>query len=143
MQRGAAEPGKCMVEPVSDTFSELQENIRANEVGNVRLLRKGIGGASGPRTIYLGVTSQHSSIYYRGMPQYESGKTEQIELITLEQLFDELQLQEVNMAKMDCEGGEVEAIMAASDHTLRRIKHLSLEYHFPANNFREDQFSIV
>ena len=92
------------LEPVSETFAVLEENIQANEVGNVRMLRKGIGGNPGPRTIYLGVTSQHSSINYRGMPQYESGKTEQIELVTLEQLFDELQLQEVDMAKMDCEG---------------------------------------
>jgi hypothetical protein len=32
------------------------------------------------------------------------------------------------------------AIMAASDQTLRRIRHLLLEYHFPTNLCNEDQF---
>ena len=52
--------------------------MTANDLKNVRLIRKGIGGASGLRTIYLGVTSQHSSMIYRGSPllvlgSYESG----------------------------------------------------------------------
>jgi FkbM family methyltransferase len=127
-------------EPVAETFAVLEENLQMNGVTNVRMIRKGIGGKSGSRTIYLGVTSQHSSIIYRGAPQFESGATEQVEIVTLEQLFDELQLHEVDMAKMDCEGGEVEAIMAASDQTLRRIKHLSLEYHFPGDISTEKDF---
>ena len=114
--------------------------MTANDLKNVRLIRKGIGGASGPRTIYLGVTSQHSSIIYRGSPQFESGSTEQVEIITLDQLFDDLKLRDVDMVKMDCEGGEVEAIMAASDQTLRRMKHISLEYHFPGNISNEVEF---
>ena len=127
------------LEPVAETFGVLEENVRANGLTNVQLFRKGIGGNSGSRTIYLGVTSQHSSIIYRGAP-IRIGATEQVEIVTLEQLFDELQLREVDMAKMDCEGGEVEAIMAASDQTLRRIKYLSMEYHFPGDISNEKEF---
>jgi FkbM family methyltransferase len=127
-------------EPVAETFAVLEENLQMNGVTNVRMIRKGIGGKSGSRTIYLGVTSQHASIIYRGAPQFESGATEQVEIVTLEQLFDELQLREVDMAKLDCEGGEVEAIMAASDQSLRRIKQLSLEYHFPGDISTEKEF---
>ena len=128
------------LEPVAETFATLDANVQANRLQNVRVIRKGIGGTPGPRTIYLGVTSQHSSLIHRGMPQFESGATEQVEIITLEQLFDELQLREIDMVKMDCEGGEVEAIMAASDQTLRQIKHLSMEYHFPGNISNEEEF---
>jgi hypothetical protein len=74
------------------------------------------------------------------MPRYESGLTEEVEIVTLDDLFEELNLEEVDMAKMDCEGGEVEAILAASDECLRRIKHLSLEYHFQSNISNETEF---
>jgi FkbM family methyltransferase len=127
-------------EPVSSTFDVLQANLRANSIENVKAFCKGIGGNTGRRTIHLGVTSQHSSLIYRGSSTYESGLTEEVEIVTLDQLFDDLQLDEVDMAKMDCEGGEVEAILAASDETLRRIKHLSLEYHFPADISNEVEF---
>jgi hypothetical protein len=70
---------------------------------------------------------------FRDDPRYESGETEEVEIVALEQIFEELDLKHVDMAKMDCEGGEVEAILQASDQTLRRIKHLSLEYHYPGD----------
>ncbi len=128
------------LELVTSTFDTLQDNLRANGLANVSALRKGIGRESGKRTIYLGVTSQHASIIYRGMPRYESGLTEEVEIVTLEDLFDELKIDKVDMAKMDCEGGEVEAILAASDECLRRIKHISLEYHFQNNISNETEF---
>jgi FkbM family methyltransferase len=128
------------LEPVAGTFDTLQDNLRTNGLANVSAIRKGIGRETGKRTIYLGVTSQHASIIYRGMPRYESGLTEEVEIVTLDDLFEELNLEEVDMAKMDCEGGEVEAILAASDECLRRIKHLSLEYHFQSNISNETEF---
>jgi len=127
-------------EPVASTFSVLESNVATNKLRNVRLIRQGIGRETGRRTIYLGVTSQHASLMFRGDPRYESGETEEVEIVALEQVFDELKLQHVDMAKMDCEGGEVEAILQASDHTLRRIKHLSLEYHYPGGISNDEIF---
>jgi FkbM family methyltransferase len=122
------------LEPVAQTFDKLQANIAANKLGDsVTPIRKGIGGSSGPRTIHLGVSSPHSSMFYRGDPHYESGAMETIEVTTLDQLFEDLDIDHVDMCKLDCEGGEVEALLAASDDTLRCIRHLSMEYHFPAN----------
>ena len=128
------------LEPVAGTFAVLEANLRANGLQNVEAIRKGIGGRSGRRRIHLGVTSQHASLIYRGEPRYESGGTEDVEILTLEDLFGELGVREFDMVKMDCEGGEVEAILAASDATLRRMKHLSLEYHYPRNLSSDDEF---
>jgi FkbM family methyltransferase len=127
-------------EPVASTFETLRSNIEANALQNVQVVRKGIAGKPGRRPIHLGVTSQHASLIYRGDPRYESGDTEDVEVVTLDQLFDELNIGEVSMAKMDCEGGEVDAILAASDQTLRRIRHLSLEYHYPSGLSNDAEF---
>jgi FkbM family methyltransferase len=129
------------LEPVEQTFHRLQQNIAANSLEQrVEVLRRGIGGTAGPREIHLGVSSPHSSMFFRNNPQFESGQTETIEVMTLERLFEDYGLDEVEMCKMDCEGGEVEAILAASDETLRRMRRISMEYHFPGDLSNKEQF---
>jgi hypothetical protein len=51
-----------------------------------------------------------------------------------------LQVETVNLAKMDCEGGEAEALLAASGETHRRIKHVSLERRYPGDLSYDEQF---
>ncbi len=118
-------------EPVSGTFARLQANLARNALmGRVEVHQLGIGGVAGQRTIDLGSASVHACMYPRNDPRFESGHCEMIEVTTLDALFARLRLDEVDMCKMDCEGGEVEAVLAASDETLRRIAALSMEYHF-------------
>lgn len=127
-------------EPVAATFATLVQNVQANGLTSVQPFQKGIGARSERRRIHLGVTSQHASLIHRGLREYESGDAEDVEIVTLEDLLNGLNLDQVDMAKMDCEGGEVEAILAASDTTLRRIRHISLEYHFPGGISTEAEF---
>jgi len=122
------------LEPVSGTFEKLKQNLSNNGLeSTVTAVRKGIAGAAGTRSIYLGVSSPHSSLYYRGNPTFETGRTEDITITTLDQLFADFGLDQADVCKLDCEGGEVEALLAASDDVLRRIKCLTMEYHFPGN----------
>jgi FkbM family methyltransferase len=122
------------LEPVSGTFEKLQHNLARNELSStVTPVRKGIAGAAGTRSIYLGTSSPHSSLYYRGNPTFETGQTQEITITTLDELFADYKLDRVDVCKMDCEGGEVEALLAASDDVLRRIRCLTMEYHFPGN----------
>jgi FkbM family methyltransferase len=122
------------LEPVSSTFAKLRHNLAANGMESmVTAVQKGIAGEVGTRSIFLGVSSPHSSLYYRGNPTFETGTNEDVSLTTLDQLFADFALDRVDVCKMDCEGGEVEALLAASDDVLRRIKCLTMEYHFPGN----------
>jgi len=119
------------LEPVAGTYSRLKANLGRNSLlDRVETHHQGIGGAVGRRTIDLGSASVHACMYPRNDPRYECGQCEIIDVTTLDELFARLRLDEVDMCKMDCEGGEVEALLAVSDETLRRIRALSLEYHF-------------
>lgn len=119
------------LEPVSNTFARLAANLRRNGLlERVELQQRGIAGAPGVRTLDLGSASVHACMYPRNDPRYESGKTEQIRVTSLDALLRDVDVDEVDMCKMDCEGGEVEALMAAQDETLARIRTLSIEYHF-------------
>ncbi|MFO0896694.1 MAG: FkbM family methyltransferase [Pirellulales bacterium] len=119
------------LEPVSGTFARLQANLARNALANqVEVHQLGVGGSEGLRSIDLGSSSVHACMFPRNDPRFESGQCEMITVTTLDLLFARLGLDQVDMCKMDCEGGEVEAILAASDETLRRISALSLEFHF-------------
>lgn len=123
------------VEPVTGTFEKLRRNLGDNRLDDtVTALNHGIGGRSGPREIFLGTSSPHASMYFRGDARFESGETETIDVISLDDLFQQLGDDEVDICKMDCEGAEVEALLAASDETLRRIRFLCMEYHHPAKD---------
>ena len=122
------------LEPVASTFAKLQKNISANGLDSiVTCVQQGIGAAPGTRTIYKGTSSPHSSMYFRGDPKFESGQTETIEITTLQSLLDRFNLSSVDVCKADCEGGEVEALLGASDEVLRKIRLITMEYHFPGN----------
>ena len=122
------------LEPVSGTFAKLKQNLASNNLdGAVTAVQKGIAGEAGTRSIQLGVSSPHSSLYYRGDPTFETGRTEDVTITTLDRLFADFDLDQVDVCKLDCEGGEVEALLAADDGVLRRIKCLTMEYHFPGN----------
>lgn len=120
------------LEPVRDTFEKLQANLANNKSdASVTVARLGVGGTAGRREVHLGVSSPHSSMYFRGDSRFESGGTEEIEVTTLDRLFQEHALESVDVCKMDCEGGEVEALLGASDDVLKRIRCITMEYHFP------------
>jgi FkbM family methyltransferase len=121
------------LEPVSATFSKLRKNISSNHLESVvTCIPEGVGGSIGPRTIYCGSSSPHSSMYYRGDPRFESGTTETISITTIEDVLGRFNLQSIDLCKADCEGAEVEALLAAGDDVLHKIKSITMEYHFPA-----------
>ena len=69
---------------------------------------------------------QHSTVRVT-----ETSKAEFVDVpgTSLDQIFQDLELERCDFLKMDCEGSEYEIIFGASDHILRRIKHIYLEYH--------------
>jgi len=129
------------LEPVAGTFAKLRDNVNSNALNDtVTCIQEGIGDAIGRRSIYCGVSSPHSSMYYRGDSRFESGQTETIQVTTLEGVFDRFGLESVDVCKADCEGAEVEALLSASDDILRRIRCITMEYHFPSRIWDQKTF---
>ena len=91
----------------------------------------GIGrfGDIDKKTLDLGSASVHACMYPRNDPRFECGKLETIDVTSLDLLFEQLNLDEVDMCKMECEGGEVEAILAARDETLREFARDVRSFH--------------
>lgn len=122
------------LEPMASTCERLRENVVDNRLEKLISVHElGVAGETGTRTIWAGVGSAHSSMFQRNDPAWETGEKRQIAVIGLAELFATLGRAEWDCVKMDCEGGEVEAVLRADNATLRRMKFVAMEYHFPGS----------
>ncbi len=114
-------------EPFPESFALLQENLALNRVENVAIYPYAIGGHEGE--LRLGLVSaeavQHSTA--REGPAPRDGV--RVSSLTLDRAFADLGLSRCDYLKADCEGAEYDIFFNASAGTLRKIKHVCLEYH--------------
>lgn len=52
-----------------------------------------------------------------------------VETVTIEELFEEYEIDKVDLAKWDCEGGEVEVFKSMSDEAASKFKYMCGEHH--------------
>jgi hypothetical protein len=55
--------------------------------------------------------------------------TDQVDVLTLDELLDRLGIERVDFLKLDCEGAEYGILNTATDVLLQRIGCISLEFH--------------
>jgi len=114
------------IEPVTNTFEKLNQNIRASTSDKrINCAKYGIASNSGEQTIYLGSAGTYSSFY-----ENQTNQTEIVITKTLHQVFQEIgNDQEIDLLKMDCEGAEMDSLLGAAASTLGRCKRIVMEYH--------------
>ena len=114
-------------EPDPHSFALLTTNIRLNRLTNIHPSRCAIGE---PGTMRLDIAApaavRHRPLA-RGAPPSRS--TMAVGGITLAEIFVMHRLSRCDYLKIDCEGGEYAILIGASDETLRKVRHICLEYH--------------
>ena len=115
-------------EPFPESFELLGENIRLNGLENVHALPRAIAGSVGARTLHTptGVAGQHRTATVDSVPGPASST---VDATTLDRAFSELSIGTCDFLKIDCEGAEYEILFGASDETLARVRHITMEYH--------------
>jgi len=122
---------KAMVyayEPFPESFALLMENTKLNQIQNIRPSPYAISGTKGSHlTLYA--PSSHATMNST-IPIADTLAVDgTVPSLTLDQIFENLDLSICNLLKVDCEGAEFDIFFGASDDTLRKIKRISLEYH--------------
>jgi FkbM family methyltransferase len=117
------------IEPQLRLLPILEENIRLNELNNVRVLNLAVTDVPGEVTLHLApnVNSGASGLYratkYRVPTQTVAART-------LAQIFDDEKLSRVDLMKVDIEGFEYEALLGSrSVFEKMRVRVLALELH--------------
>lgn len=62
-------------------------------------------------------------------PLLTGARTTQVNGLTLDQLFIQLNIQRIDFLKMDIEGAEYQVLRATSEETFKKIKVISMEFH--------------
>lgn len=115
-------------EPCPDNVKMLRMNVESNKLDNViTIVPKAISGKHESRTFYLSGISAGHSLY--GGHALETGKTIQVECLTLKDLLDDYGIDHVDFLKLDCEGAEYEILQTIDQPTLDRISMVGMEFH--------------
>jgi FkbM family methyltransferase len=113
------------VEPSPRARGYLRRNVAANRLNNVRIVASACGGERRRAVLQVRHPEMMSTLYG------DDGAAEpvSVDVQTLEQLFDEHNVERCGLIKLDCEGAEYEIFRGASPGTLQRIQRIAMEAH--------------
>jgi len=97
-------------EPDPSSYKLALENIRLNNIKNVKLVSAGICDKRGTMMIKGYIHKEEITV----------------NMLSLNEVIESME--EVDLIKMDCEGCEFPAVMSTSNETLSRVKELIIEY---------------
>jgi FkbM family methyltransferase len=115
------------LEPYPKNYKIAKYNIELNNLTNkITILQAGIG----PKDEHIFVDPEYAGT---GQPLKVSSSGETVEVFSLQSILDKYNIQSA-ILKMDCEGCEYDAILSASDSTLKRFSRMQIEYHYGYQN---------
>jgi FkbM family methyltransferase len=94
-------------EPVAATYARLVRNIRLNGLANVVALQSAVGSRRGRERIFLADGSNTASSRLSGPPPNPTGRTEDVEIGTLDDYVAGRRIPRVDIVKIDVEGHEL------------------------------------
>ena len=108
------------VEPEPHNLKALKDNIALNELEDVvKVLELGVSDFNGSAVI----TDEG------GGATIKDGKAgAEIKVITLDKLFKDNKINNVDVLKIDVEGSETEIILAASKETINKCNYIAIEF---------------
>lgn len=114
------------IEPSSDNFSLLLENVKMNK-SNVVPLKIAISNESGWTKLYAGRHSARYSLIER--ERSLKSKFDIIKTMTLKDLFINQNINKCNLLKIDIEGAEYAVLYSTPREIFRKIDNIFLEIH--------------
>jgi len=118
-------------EPFPESFRLLEENIRLNSTSNVLAFSIAVGAQSGEMTLFAtGEAVQHTTTNAS-----RQADTISVQGLCLDDVLEGNAIEVCDFLKMDCEGGEFDILLNASEATLQKVKNICLEYHNGVTRF--------
>jgi len=118
------------IEPQSENFTAMKENIHDNRIKNVICKNVAIGKSDCERELNLSDDS-HNHSFVKGEGSVGIEKVQTVSLNTVfERYLMKAGIDHCDLLKMDCEGAEFEVFSGDLDaKILRKINNIYIEYH--------------
>lgn len=111
------------IEPDSENFKLLRDNIELNGVENVVIDQIAIGGDNGNAKLYLDDNYVgHSTTKYSENFKY-------VKMFKLDSYFNYRNIKKCDLLKINCEGAEYEIILNAGESVFKKISNINISYH--------------
>lgn len=117
------------IEPDPDIFAQLEYNVQLNGLANVTALCCAVGGSNQEVTLVSSENSLHSSTFRIVDSHAVNGREISVQSRRLVDILDEMDIAEVDLLKLDCEGAEYEILDSLSVECAERIKQIVMEVH--------------
>jgi len=112
-------------EPQAKNYDMLVKNISKNKLGHIEPVKQAVMRESGKiLLIDNGPSSVATKEEIPGYLEYE-----EVEAVTLEQVFEDNKIMECDILKIDTEGSEYGIIEGAKIETLKKIRRIVMEFH--------------
>jgi len=115
-------------EPFPESYRLLLENLRANHIDRVQAFHMGVWSESGKLALDL---SPREPLQLKSRAVSHSATDQQVlvDCISLEDLFRKLDLEKIDLMKLDCEGAEYPILYSSPKDVFDRIDRIVMEYH--------------
>lgn len=125
----------AVFEPMPDSFSKLHERFSSNSA--IQYFNYGLAGSDR----YLEVDNAHDATSL--VSEGKGGNRLKVLLRSFKTVMDELRIKEIDLLKINIEGGEYELLPHIIESGfMPRIKHIQIQYHIFIPNAKKQRLAI-
>lgn len=116
-------------EPSSENFETLEYNVKINGYQDrVQCINKGVGKA-GLNKLYIHPSNSGATSSYLEQRGLDENNYQEVEFMSIHDVFKDYGLGYVDLLKLDCEGSELDIINDLDDELASKIGQISVEFH--------------
>lgn len=113
-------------EPMPPNAALFRRNMESLGCTNVHLVDRAVSSSVRDMTLFTSRnTAGHTA--FRGMT--DQVRSETVQTTTLGAILDEFDVEQCELLKLDCEGGEYDILFHADKEVLGRVDRIAMEYH--------------
>jgi FkbM family methyltransferase len=116
------------IEPDSENFNRLVQNVKHNSLPNIESISCAIAGEDGQSEFFPG-NGVNSTIVANYALSQSGAISKTIETRTLAKIIEDNNLPRVDFLKMDCEGAEYQILINTPSEVFDKIETISMEFH--------------
>jgi len=129
------------VEPCLQNFSALKNNVHINRKENVIPLRYAVSDTSGTEMFVERNSNRHHHL--KKVALSSVSRYTEVPSITLHDLMERHQIENIDFLKMDCEGSEGIILRSMPKDYLCRIRKIAMEFHDDISKLRHSQMQTL
>ena len=115
------------IEPIEENFELLKRNIEFHNLNNVYIIRKALGSKRGKTTMIKSLLSCTHQLKGLKNPEFPIQEVD-VEVDTLDNIVKQLNINKIDLLKIDVEGAELEVLKGAKE-SLKITRNIAMELH--------------